>query len=146
MSHEVRTPLNAILGYAEILSEDLRERGVEDLVADLDKISRAARQQLSLVNEALDHSKLEAGGAELHLTEFDAGRLVREAAETAWPLMRRGHNRLATSGLETLGTAFTDEGKLRQVLLNLLSNASRFTEDGSSRSRPRARTACSRSA
>ena len=130
MSHEVRTPINAILGYAEILSDELRERGTEELVADVEKISRAARQQLSLVNEALDHSKLEAGGAELHLTEFDAGRLAREAAETAWPLVRKGHNRLETKGLETLGAVFTDEGKLRQVLLNLLSNAARFTEGG----------------
>jgi len=130
MSHEVRTPLNAILGYTDLLGEELRERGVDDLLPDLGKIERAARHQLALVNEALDLSKLEAGRAELHPTEFDAGRLVREAAEIAEPLVKKGRNRLETSGLETLGTVFTDEGKLRQVLLNLLSNAARFTERG----------------
>ena len=81
MSHEVRTPLSAVLGYADLLAEELRERGADDLLPDVEKIERAARQQLSLVNEALDLSKLEAGGAELHLTEFDAEALVREDAE-----------------------------------------------------------------
>lgn len=130
MSHEVRTPLAAVLGYADLLAEELRERGAEDLLPDVERIERAARQQLSLVTEALDLSKLEAGGAELHLTEFDAGQLVREAAETAWPLVKKGRNRLETRGVETLGRVLSDEGKLRQVLLNLLSNAARFTEAG----------------
>lgn len=130
MSHEVRTPLSAVLGYADLLGEELRERGAEDLLPDVAKIQRAARQQLALVNEALDLSKLEAGGAELHLTEFDAAALVREVAETAWPLVKRGHNRLETRGVDGLGRVLSDEGKLRQVLLNLLSNAARFTEGG----------------
>jgi signal transduction histidine kinase/ligand-binding sensor domain-containing protein len=130
MSHEVRTPLNAILGYSEMLAEELAARGAKDLLPDLEKIRRAAGQQLELVSEALDLGKIEAGKAEVHLTEFDAGRLVRESAETAWPLVKKGHNRLETSGLEGLGTILSDEGKLRQVLLNVLSNASRFTERG----------------
>jgi signal transduction histidine kinase len=130
MSHEVRTPLNAILGYSEMLAEELAERGASDLLPDLDKIRRAAGHQLALVTEALDLGKIEAGKAEIHLTSFDAGRLVRETAETAWPLVKKGHNRLETSGVESLGTVFSDEGKLRQVLLNLLSNAARFTESG----------------
>ena len=130
MSHEVRTPLSAVLGYADLLAEELRERGADDLLPDVEKIERAARQQLSLVNEALDLSKLEAGGAELHLTEFDAEALVREATETAWPLLKKGRNRLETRGVDGLGRVLSDEGKLRQVLLNLLSNAARFTEGG----------------
>jgi signal transduction histidine kinase/ligand-binding sensor domain-containing protein len=130
MSHEVRTPLSAVLGYADLLADELRDRGVDDLLPDVAKIERAARQQLSLVNEALDLSKLEAGGAELHLTEFDAEALVREAAETAWPLLKKGRNRLETRGVDGLGRVLSDEGKLRQVLLNLLSNAARFTEGG----------------
>ncbi len=130
MSHEVRTPLSAVLGYADLLAEELRERGAEDLLPDVEKIERAARQQLSLVNEALDLSKLEAGGAELLLTEFDAEALVREVAETAWPLLKKGRNRLETRGVDGLGRVLSDEGKLRQVLLNLLSNAARFTEEG----------------
>ncbi len=130
MSHEVRTPLNAILGYSEMLAEELDSRGLQDLLPDLEKIRRAAGQQLALVTEALDLGKIEAGKAEIHLTPFDAGRLVRETAETAWPLVKKGHNRLETNGVDTLGTVFSDEGKLRQVLLNLLSNAARFTERG----------------
>jgi signal transduction histidine kinase/ligand-binding sensor domain-containing protein len=130
MSHEVRTPLNAILGYSEMLAEEMDERGLHDLLPDLEKIRRAAGQQLALVTEALDLGKIEAGKAELHLTEFDAGRLIRETAETAWPLIRKGHNRIDSSGVESLGTVLSDEGKLRQVLLNLLSNAARFTERG----------------
>lgn len=130
MAHEIRTPLNAILGYSEILAEELRERGADDLLADLEKIRRAAGHQLSLVTEALDLGKIEAGKAELHLTSFDAARLVRETAEIAWPLVKKGHNRLESAGVDDLGTVFSDEGKLRQVLLNLLSNAARFTEKG----------------
>jgi signal transduction histidine kinase/ligand-binding sensor domain-containing protein len=130
MAHEVRTPLNAILGYSDLLAEEMRDRGTDDLLVDLEKIHRAASHQLSLVTEALDLGKIEAGKAELHLTTFDAARLVREAAEIAWPLVKKGHNRLESSGVDALGTVFSDEGKLRQVLLNLLSNAARFTEKG----------------
>jgi signal transduction histidine kinase/ligand-binding sensor domain-containing protein len=130
MAHEVRTPLNAILGYSDLLAEEMRDRGADDLLVDLEKIRRAAGHQLALVTEALDLGKIEAGKAELHLTSFDAARLVREAAEIAWPLVKKGHNRLETRGVEALGTVFSDEGKLRQVLLNLLSNAARFTEKG----------------
>jgi len=130
MAHEVRTPLNAILGYSDLLAEEMRDRGADDLLADLEKIRRAAGHQLALVTEALDLGKIEAGKVELHLTAFDAARLVREAAEIAWPLVKKGHNRLETSGVDALGTVFSDEGKLRQILLNLLSNAARFTEQG----------------
>ena len=130
MAHEVRTPLNAILGYSDLLAEELRDRGADDLLADLEKIRRAAGHQLALVTEALDLGKIEAGKAELHLTQFDAARLVREAAEIAWPLVKKGHNRLESDGVDALGTVFSDEGKIRQVLLNLLSNAARFTEKG----------------
>ncbi len=133
LAHEVRTPLNAILGYSELLAEELKERGATELLPDLEKIRRAAGHQLSLVTEALDLGKIEAGKSELHLTQFDAARLVREAAEIAWPLVKKGHNRLETDGVDTLGSVFSDEGKIRQVLLNLLSNAARFTEKGTIR-------------
>lgn len=130
MAHEIRTPLNAILGYSELLAEEIRERGADELLVDLEKIRRAASHQLALVTEALDLGKIEAGKAELHLTVFDAARLVHETAEIAWPLVKKGHNRLESTGVDALGTVFSDEGKLRQVLLNLLSNAARFTEKG----------------
>lgn len=133
VSHEVRTPLNAIPGYPEMLGEELSERGADDLLPDLEKIRRAAVHRLALVNEVLDLGKIEAGRAELHLTEVDAGRLVEEAIDLVAPLLKSGQNRLETSGLEGLGTVFSDEGKLRQVLLNLLSNAARLTERGTIR-------------
>lgn len=126
----MRTPLNAILGYSDLLADEMRDRGADDLRVDLEKIRRAAGHQLALVTEALDLGKIKAGEAELHLTTFDAARLVREAAEIAWPLVKKGHNRLESGGVDALGAVFSNEGKLRQVLLNLLSNAARFTEKG----------------
>ncbi len=130
MSHELRTPLNAILGYSEMLQEDAEERGYSDLTPDLEKIQAAGRHLLTLINEVLDLSKIEAGKMELYLETVEVPRVVEEVATTVRPLMERKANRLEVRRGPGLGTMHTDVTRLRQVLLNLLSNAAKFTEQG----------------
>jgi signal transduction histidine kinase/streptogramin lyase len=129
MSHELRTPLNAILGYTDMVKEELVERGQNDLAPDLDKVTAAAKHQLGLVNDILDLSKIEAGKMTLFVEEFDAAKLVDDVAATVKPLVAKNGNKLVVEKGE-LGGIKTDQTKLRQILLNLLSNASKFTSNG----------------
>jgi signal transduction histidine kinase len=130
MSHELRTPLNAILGYTDMVKEELTERGVQDLVPDLEKVSSAARHQLGLVNDILDLSKIEAGKMTVFIEEFDAAKLLDEVNGTVAPLMAKNGNQMVLQKHESLGKIRADQTKLKQVLLNLLSNASKFTSRG----------------
>jgi signal transduction histidine kinase len=130
MSHELRTPLGGIIGYTEILLEECQEEGREDYVADLEKVLSAARHLLSLINDVLDLSKVEAGKMELLLHDFDVGAAVREVIATVKPLLERRGNQLVVRCPDDIGPAFADETRLRQILYNLLSNASKFTEAG----------------
>ncbi len=130
MSHELRTPMNAIIGYSEILLEDAGDSGNKSAIDDLNKILSAARHLLGLINDVLDLSKIEAGKMDLFLETFDVGNLVREAATTVAPLIEKKQNRLVVECPEHIGTMHADATKLRQVLLNLLSNASKFTTAG----------------
>jgi signal transduction histidine kinase len=130
MSHELRTPLNAILGYSEMLAEDAEESGNADQVADLKKILTAGRHLLGLINDVLDLSKIEAGKMRLYLETFEVRGVVGEAVETARPLIEKKRNRLEVRCPEGLGSIREDATKVRQVLLNLLSNAGKFTEGG----------------
>jgi PAS domain S-box-containing protein len=130
MSHELRTPLNAILGYSEMLEEDAREGGQEGLVADLQKIHGAGRHLLTLINDVLDLSKIEAGKMELYLETFEVRPVLETVAATIAPLIERHGNRLALAFAEDLGAIHSDLTRLRQILLNLLSNAAKFTEGG----------------
>jgi len=130
VSHELRTPLNAIIGYSELLLELASERAVPELSADLEKIRVSAQHQLGLVNDVLDISKIEAGRMELHLTRFDVGALVADAVSTVGSLAARHGNRLEVTGAAEAGSVLADATRLRQVLLNLLSNALKFTENG----------------
>ncbi len=130
MSHELRTPLNAILGYSEMLAEDAEAAGNADLVSDLKKILTAGRHLLGLINDVLDLSKIEAGKMRLYLETFEVSGVVQEAVETARPLIEKKHNRLEVRCPEGLGSIREDATKVRQVLLNLLSNAGKFTEGG----------------
>ena len=130
MSHELRTPLNAIIGYSEMLAEDARDSGHEAFVADLEKIQKAGNHLLGLINSVLDLSKIEAGKMELYLETFDLGPTLRDAAATIQPLVLQKGNRLVLDMPDDLGTMHADITKLRQTLFNLLSNASKFTEDG----------------
>ncbi len=129
MSHELRTPLNAIIGYSEMLEEEVNELGHPDLAPDLRKIQGAGKHLLALINDILDLSKIEAGKLELYLEDFDPGELIRDVATTIQPLVAKNHNELVVEANE-LGQMRGDQTKLRQMLLNLLSNACKFTERG----------------
>ena len=130
MSHELRTPLNAIIGYSEMLQEDARDDGATRTAEDLDKVLNAARHLLGLINDVLDISKIEAGKMELFLETFPLTKLIGEVAATISPLIDKKANKLVLEYPETIGTMHADATKLRQMLLNLLSNASKFTENG----------------
>ena len=130
MSHELRTPLNAIIGYSEMVEEEVADLGHAQLVPDLQKIQSAGKHLLALINDILDLSKIEAGKTELFLEDFDVGALVRDVATTILPLVEKNGNRLVVDA-RAEGPLRGDLTKLRQMLLNLLSNASKFTERGS---------------
>ncbi|HEX3159646.1 MAG TPA: ATP-binding protein [Gemmatimonadaceae bacterium] len=129
MSHELRTPLNAIIGYSEILIEEA-EDGASSLVPDLQKIQGSGRHLLGLINDVLDVSKIEAGKMELNVDDVSVALLLQEVAATAAPLAARRRNRLEVELGDVPETIRADEMRVRQVLLNLLSNATKFTEDG----------------
>jgi CheY-like chemotaxis protein len=130
MSHELRTPLNAIIGYSEILREDAVDDGDTRTADDLDKVLNAARHLLGLINDVLDISKIEAGKMELYLETFDLAKTINEVVATASPLVAKKGNTLAVDCPPDIGSMHADATKLRQMLLNLLSNASKFTEKG----------------
>ena len=130
MSHELRTPLNAIIGYSEMLQEEAQDVGQEGFVPDLQKIHSAGKHLLALINDVLDLSKIESGKMELYLETFDVRALVREVESTIAPLVERNGNTLDISYPEELDAMHADVTRVRQVLFNLLSNASKFTERG----------------
>jgi signal transduction histidine kinase/CheY-like chemotaxis protein len=130
MSHELRTPLNAIIGYSEMLYETAQDEGREAFLPDLEKITQAGRHLLSLINDILDLSKIEAGRMEIYLEEVDLSALVDEVRSIVEPLASVNRNRLEIVCPPGLPPLRTDRTKLKQSLLNLLSNASKFTEDG----------------
>jgi PAS domain S-box-containing protein len=130
MSHELRTPLNAIIGYSELLHEDAEERDDQPLLDDLGRISVAARHLLSLINEVLDLSQIEAGRVRIEIAEIEIDSLLHEVGETVRPLAARNGNGLKIECPADIGTIEGDPTKLRQVLFNLLANAAKFTRDG----------------
>jgi adenylate cyclase len=130
MSHELRTPLNAVIGLAEMLLEDAQDGGNSEFVEPLKRIARAGKHLLTLINDILDLSKIEAGKLELHYEEIEIRTLVEEAAVTVRGLAEKNGNRLAVSASESGVTMWGDQTRMRQVVLNLLSNACKFTENG----------------
>jgi PAS domain S-box-containing protein len=130
MSHELRTPLNAILGYAEMLEEELSPSN-SDLKEDADRIITAGRHLLSLIDDVLDMAKIEAGKMKLSLDSVNVGSLVEDVATAIRGLAKQRNNSLHINVDNDLGTAWVDPVKLRQILINLLSNACKFTENGS---------------
>ena len=131
MSHELRTPLSAIIGYAEMLQEEMEDGGAPETFApDMAKIEANARHLLGLINDVLDLSKIESGRMEVYAESFDVDAMVRDVAATIAPLIEKNANSLALDLGPGLGAMRTDLTKLKQMLLNLLSNASKFTEAG----------------
>jgi signal transduction histidine kinase/CheY-like chemotaxis protein len=131
MSHELRTPLNAILGYSEMLQEEAIERELPEFGGDLEKINSAGKHLLTLINDILDLSKIEAGKMELFLESFDVAGMVNEVANTFQPMVETNANTLHVELAPDLGAMHADQIKVRQALFNLLSNAVKFTQNGS---------------
>src|ERR1700682_2811132 len=132
MSHELRTPLNAIIGYSEMLEEETRESGKSDSVQDLRKIQSAGKHLLSLINDVLDLSKIEAGKMGLHLENFEVAPLIDEMTTTLQPAAAKNGNTIHVHVANSLGGMRADVTKVRQILFNLLSNACKFTEQSGS--------------
>ena len=130
MSHELRTPLNAILGYAEMLAEEAEDLGQRSFLPDLQRIRSAGTHLLTLINEVLDLSKIEAGKMTLLIEPIDVPELAQEVIGTVGPLAQKNDNRLALEVGGAPGLLHADATKLRQALYNLLSNASKFTSAG----------------
>lgn len=130
MSHELRTPLNAIIGYSEMLLEEAEEMGEESFASDLKKIHSAGKHLLGLINDILDLSKIEAGKMGLYLEDFDVSSMVEDVCTTIRPLIEKNGNSLEVRRQNNLGEMRADLTKVRQMLFNLLSNASKFTENG----------------
>lgn len=130
MSHELRTPLNAIIGYSEILQEDVTDLGQEGLIADLKKIEGAGRHLLGLINDILDLSKIEAGRMDVFIEDVDIVPLLEEVRAIIVPMAKKNGNAVAFRVAESLGIVRTDHTKLKQSLLNILSNANKFTQNG----------------
>ena len=130
MSHELRTPLNAIIGYSDMLAEEADELGQTAIVPDLYKIKTAGKHLLDLINNILDISKIEAGKMELYVEVIDVRGMIQDIVTTAQPLVDRNDNLLRVEISEHAVTLSQDVTKLRQALLNLLSNAAKFTKRG----------------
>ncbi len=130
MSHELRTPLNAIVGYSEMLMEDAEDSGQEEALADLKRIHSAGKHLLTLINDILDLSKIEAGKTDLYIEEFEIEPMLQDVVTTVAPLVQKNNNKLEVRCGSDLGAIRSDLTKLRQALFNLLSNASKFTENG----------------
>lgn len=130
MSHEFRTPLNAIIGYSEFLQEEAVDLGQKDLLPDLQRIANAGQQLLALVNDILDLSKIEAGRMELLLETFDVDALLDDVAQAGAILAGRGDNVLSVDRRALVGHMRGDRYKIHQVLMNLLDNAAKFVQQG----------------
>jgi PAS domain S-box-containing protein len=130
MSHELRTPLNAVIGYSEMLEEEAEDLGAEACISDLQKIQHSGRHLLNMVNDVLDISKIETGSLTLHIEKVTLAPLLNEIIDTLRPMLEQSHNRLYTFYSDEITSMTTDATRLRQVLLNILGNAVKFTQGG----------------
>ena len=130
MSHELRTPMNAIIGYSEMLMEEAEDLEQEEFVPDLKKIHGAGKHLLALINDILDLSKIEAGKMDLFLEEFNIEHMLDEINSTVDTLVKKKNNQFVLDYTRPLGDMHTDLTKVRQSLFNLISNAAKFTENG----------------
>ena len=130
MSHELRTPLNAIIGYSEMLIEEAEDDELDNYVQDLSKVHSSGEHLLSLINEILDLSKIEAGKMEMYIEEFDFNLHLDQIEATAKPLIEKNHNKFVIDKPNDIKSLTNDQTKLRQILFNMLSNAAKFTKEG----------------
>ncbi len=130
MSHELRTPLNAVILYSELLQEEAQDRGDTHFLPDLEKIRAAGQHLLSLINNVLDLSKIEAGKMELYAETFEIYPMLQEVVSITRPLVEKKSNSLQVLCASEIGVMHADVTKVRQLLLNLLGNAAKFTEKG----------------
>ncbi len=130
MSHELRTPLNAIIGYSEMLQEEAQDKGYDDFDEDLKRINVAGNHLLGLINDVLDISKIEAGAMDIYLETFPVEPMIHEVVSTIQPLIEKNSNSLEIHCPDSIGTIHADLTKVRQSLFNLLSNSSKFTDQG----------------
>lgn len=130
MTHELRTPLNHIIGYSEMLREEAEARHIDDFVSDLQRIDSAARHLLAMISDILDISRIEAGEIVLEYEPFSIASLVQSVVYAAQPLAERNHNTIEVICSDQIGTMVADSARVRQVLVNILNNACKFTEHG----------------
>jgi len=130
MSHELRTPLNAVIGYSELLMEEAEDEGNMPIIADLEKIRQAGKHLLTLINDVLDISKIEAGKMELLLENFTINPMIEDVASMIKPMIEKNQNSFDIHLPENLGIMHADIMRVKQVLFNLLSNACKFTKNG----------------
>lgn len=130
MSHELRTPLNAIVGYTELLEEFILDNGLDSCIGDTQRIHQSAHHLLNLINDVLDLSKIEAGKLEICPANFDIYHTLQDVMSLSAPLANKNNNQLELIANESLGIMRSDETKIHQILLNLLSNAAKFTKEG----------------
>lgn len=130
MSHELRTPLNAIIGYSELLIEEAEDLGIDTMTEDLKRITDSGSHLLSLINDILDISKIEAGRLELYITEFDLVKTLEMAKDISSPLGEKNNNQVVFEYDSNLGLMNNDETRIKQCIINLISNACKFTSNG----------------
>jgi len=130
MSHEIRTPLNAILGYADLLKDEIEDLNLDIFVDDIDRISVSGHHLLSLINNILDLSKVEAGKMELYQESFDLLECIEEVMVTIKLGLVKNSNQIVGDFADDIGEIYADKTKVMQILINLLNNASKFTQEG----------------
>jgi signal transduction histidine kinase len=130
MGHEFRTPLNAIIGYSEILQKEVADLGLQDMLSDLARIRQAGQHSLALISDILDVSKIETDRMELRLETFDVQKPIGDVIWAATPLVEQQHNLLTVEYRDSVGRMQADRDKVRQILMDLLSNAAKFTHEG----------------
>ncbi len=130
MSHELRTPLNAILGYSDFIYEDAEDIGYDYVLPYLEDIRSASLKLLAMISDILDISQIETGNIQIKLSEYNMSDLTEELIDTAEPMVRTNGNKLVLKGFEGLGIQYADKTKVKQILLNLLNNAAKFTRRG----------------
>jgi signal transduction histidine kinase len=130
MSHELRTPLNAIIGYSELLEEDAEVKMDNESLQDIEKIKSAAKHLLSLINEILDLSKIEAGHMEIFTEDIELHVFIDEIIAFVGPLLHKNNNRIKLHFSKDITIIHTDIIKLRQIFFNLISNSTKFTKNG----------------